>query len=241
MARDTRFKAGAYGAVLFDLDGTLVDTAPDMVRALKTMQAERGVEPIDYATGRAQVSNGAIGLLREGFADSDIRFGDSLHREFLEIYARDATSDSRLFPGLETLLAALEAAAIPWGIVTNKPGFLTAMILDSLGLAERSAVTVCGDTLATRKPDPAPLIHAAALAAIDPATTLYVGDARRDIDAGRGAGMGTIAVTYGYITADDDARRWQADAVAATPEQLAHILLTALTGAKSPMAPLPRR
>lgn len=240
VAQDTRFKAGAYGAVLFDLDGTLIDTAPDMVRALKTMQAERGIEPIDYAIGRSQVSNGAIGLLREGFADSDIRFGDPLHQEFLEIYARDVASDSRVFPELDRLLEALEAAAIPWGIVTNKPGFLTAMILDSLGLTERSAVTVCGDTLTTRKPDPAPLIHAAALAAIDPATTLYVGDARRDIDAGRGAGMGTIAVTYGYITADDDARRWQADAVAATPEQLAHILLTTLTDPKSLMDPVPR-
>jgi len=215
--------------VLFDLDGTLIDTAPDMVRALRAMQAERGFEPIDYATGRSQVSNGAIGLLREGFPDSDVSFGDALHREFLEVYSRDVASDSRLFPGLDMLLSSLENAAVPWGIVTNKPGFLTDMILDVLDLAERSAVTVCGDTLATRKPDPAPLIHAAELAAIDPVTTLYVGDAQRDIDAGRGAGMGTIAVGYGYITAEDDAARWNADAIAATPEELTQIVLGAVT------------
>ena len=228
MAQDTRFEAGAYGAVLFDLDGTLIDTAPDMVRALRAMQAERGLDPIDYETGRSQVSNGAIGLLREGFPDSDVSFGDALHQEFLQVYARDVASDSRVFPGVDALLVSLEAATVPWGIVTNKPGFLTTMILDLLDLSHRSAVTVCGDTLATRKPDPAPLIHAAELAALNPATTLYVGDARRDIDAGRGAGMGTIAVAYGYITADDDAARWEADAVAATPEQLAQIVLGAV-------------
>lgn len=228
MTQDTRFETGAYGAVLFDLDGTLIDTAPDMIRALRSMQAQRGFNPIDYETGRSQVSNGAIGLLREGFPDSDVSFGDALHQEFLQVYSTDVASDSRLFPGLDTLLATLETAAVPWGIVTNKPAFLTTMILDMLDLAHRSAVTVCGDTLATRKPDPAPLIHAAELAALDPATTLYVGDAQRDIDAGRGAGMGTIAVAYGYITADDDAARWNADVVAATPEQLTQIVLGAV-------------
>ncbi len=228
MSQVTHFDAGAFGAVLFDLDGTLIDTAPDMVRALRSMQAERGFEPIDYETGRSQVSNGAIGLLRQGFPDSDVSFGDALHHEFLEVYSRDVASDSRLFPGIDTLLETLEGAAVPWGIVTNKPGFLTTMILDILELAHRSAVTICGDTLATRKPHPAPLIHAAEVAAIDPARTLYVGDAQRDIDAGRAAGMATIAVEYGYITADDDATRWNADAVAATPEQLTQIVLGAV-------------
>ncbi len=222
------FAIGGYRAVLFDLDGTLIDTAPDMVRALRALQARRDVAPIGYAEGRAQVSNGAIGLLRTGFPGVDIDFGDAMHKEFLDVYAADVASESSLFPGLDGLLEMLESAAIPWGIVTNKPGFLTEKILETLALAERSAATVCGDTLPVRKPDPAPLLHATTLAGIDPARTIYVGDALRDIEAGRNAGMGTIAAAYGYITADDDAGAWNADTIAADTDELAQIILKAV-------------
>ncbi|MEO1247929.1 MAG: HAD-IA family hydrolase [Pseudomonadota bacterium] len=219
---------GAFDAVLFDLDGTLIDTAPDMVRALKSMQSRHGVQPVEYHAGRAQVSNGAIGLLRVGFPESDVTFGDAMHHEFLDIYAEDLARDSALFPGLAPLLERLEAADVPWGIVTNKPGFLTERLLEALCLHTRCAVTVCGDTLPVRKPDPAPVLHAATLAGLNPASTLFVGDARRDIDAGRGAGMTTIAAAYGYITDDDDAARWDADTIAADTGELTQIILKAV-------------
>ncbi len=222
------FKTGGYRAVLFDLDGTLIDTAPDMVRALQTIQTGLGRAPIDYPAGRSQVSNGAIGLLRAAFPDLSIDFGDDLHREFLEIYEADVASDSGLFPGLDTLLDRLESASIPWGIVTNKPGFLTAKLLGALGLEQRSAATVCGDTLPVRKPDPEPLLHATRIAGIDPARTIYVGDALRDIEAGRNAGMGTVAVAYGYIEAGDHATAWNADTVAIDPAELTQIILKAV-------------
>jgi phosphoglycolate phosphatase len=222
------FSSGRYRAVLFDLDGTLVDTAPDMVRALTEMQVRYGVSPIDYETGRSQVSNGAIGLLRTGFPDRAIEFGDPLHHEFLALYESDLARESALFPGLDRLLERLESAAIPWGIVTNKPQVLTEKLLDALDLRHRSAATVCGDTLTARKPDPAPLLHATSLAGLDPASTIYVGDALRDIQAGQNAGMATIAARYGYITADDDAARWNADTIAADTDELAQIILKAV-------------
>ena len=222
------FANGGYAAVLFDLDGTLIDTAPDMVRALQAMQVERGIAPIDYATARSQVSNGAIGLLRTGFPGLDINFGDDMHREYLDVYESDLASESSLFPGLDALLDALEAATVPWGIVTNKPAFLTEPLLSMLGLAERSAATVSGDTLPVRKPDPAPLLHATELAGVDPARTVYVGDALRDIQAGQNAGMGTVAVAYGYITHDDDAARWNADTIAADTGELTQIIRKAV-------------
>lgn len=222
------FASGGYRAVLFDLDGTLVDTAPDMVRALQALQASRNVSPIDYLEGRSQVSNGAIGLLRTGFPGLTIDFGDNLHREFLDVYEADVAGESGLFPGLEQLLEQLESAAIPWGIVTNKPAFLTEKLLDALALAQRSAATVCGDTLPVRKPDPAPLLHATMLAGVDPLKTIYVGDALRDIEAGRNAGMGTVAAGYGYITADDDAGAWNADTIAADTDELTQIILKAV-------------
>lgn len=219
---------GGFDAVLFDLDGTLIDTAPDMVRALTTLQARHGLAPIDYPTGRSQVSNGALGLLRVGFPQHEVRFGDPLHLEFLDVYAEDPVRDSTLFPGLPLLLERLEGASVPWGIVTNKPGFLTEPLLAALELDARAAVTVCGDTLTVRKPDPAPMLHAASVAGLDPATTLYVGDALRDIEAGRSAGMGTVAAAYGYIAHGDDARHWNADGIAGDTEELTQIVLKAV-------------
>ena len=219
---------GRCSAVLFDLDGTLVDTAPDMVAVLQELQRQRGMDPVDYELGRAYVSNGALGLLGLGFPDIDHAVGSELHGAYLELYASRVCQSSTLFPGLEGLLDTLDAAGLPWGVVTNKPAWLTDPLLDCLAIADRSACTVSGDTLPQRKPDPAPLLHACELAGLLPQNTVYVGDASRDIEAGQNAGMATIAAAYGYVTPDDDPLRWGADLVAATTADLTQILLKAV-------------
>jgi len=219
---------GQCNAVLFDLDGTLVDTAPDMVAVLQELQRSHGIDPVDYELGRAYVSNGALGLLGLGFPDIEHAVGSELHAAYLERYALRLCEASVLFPGLDRLLQVLDAAGLPWGVVTNKPAHLTDPLLDCLALATRSACTVSGDTLPQRKPDPAPLLHACELAGLLPQNTIYVGDAARDIQAGQNAGMATIAAAYGYVTPDDDPRRWGADLVAADTAELAQILLKAV-------------
>ena len=219
---------GRCSAVLFDLDGTLVDTAPDMVAVLQDLQRAHDVEPVAYDVGRAYVSNGALGLLALGFPDMKHTIGSDLHTAYLERYALRVCEASTLFPGLGNLLAALDAAGLPWGVVTNKPAHLTERLLERLALAARSACTVSGDTLPQRKPDPAPLLHACELAGLLPQNTVYVGDAARDVQAGQNAGMATIAAAYGYVTPDDDPHRWGADRVAADTTELAQILLKAV-------------
>lgn len=211
-------------AVLFDLDGTLVDTAPDMVVVLQELQRDHGTPPVDYATGRSYVSNGSLGLVRLGFGELPSAREKALQQEYLDRYAERLCVDSRVFPGLESLLAAVESAGHKWGVVTNKPASLTAPLMRALGLDRRSAATVSGDTLAVRKPDPAPLLHACELGNMDPAGCVYVGDALRDIEAGRRAGMRTVAAGWGYITADDHPSRWQADDIAMTTEALCQII-----------------
>jgi 2-phosphoglycolate phosphatase len=219
---------GRCSAVLFDLDGTLVDTAPDMVAVLQELQLTHGREPVAYELGRAYVSNGALGLLGLGFPDLEHTVGSELHTAYLERYALRVCEASVLFPGLAGLLEALDTAGLPWGVVTNKPAHLTDPLLDRLALAARSACTVSGDTLPQRKPHPAPLLHACELAGLLPQNTVYVGDASRDIQAGQNAGMATIAAAYGYITPGDDPRRWGADLVAADTAELTQILLKAV-------------
>lgn len=211
-------------AVLFDLDGTLIDTAPDMVAVLQELQRDEGVEPVDYDTGRSYVSNGSLGLIRLGFGQLETGREKGLQQDYLERYSTQLAVNSRLFPGLESLLDTLDAVGRKWGVVTNKPGFLTDPLMKALDLAERSAATVSGDTLPVRKPDPAPLLHACEIAGLTPERTVYVGDAARDIEAGRRAGMLTIGVTYGYITADDDPKRWNADQLVNTTSELSQIL-----------------
>ena len=219
---------GDFDAVLFDLDGTLVDTAPDMVRVLQDMQVARNREPVAYEIGRRYVSNGAIGLLRLAFPDEGVDFGDPMHHEYLERYAEMICEESRVFDGLAGLLDWLDDAGCPWGVVTNKPEYLTLPLLDALGLAARSACTVSGDSLPVRKPDPGPLLLACDIAGIDAWRSIYVGDASRDIEAGLAAGMGTIAAAYGYITEDDDPRAWGADILASDTEELAQIVRKAV-------------
>jgi 2-phosphoglycolate phosphatase len=221
-------RARDFDAVLFDLDGTLVDTAPDMVRVLQDMQASRGYDLVAYEVGRRYVSNGAIGLLRLAFPDEAIDFGDAMHYEYLERYAQMICDESRVFDGLAELLDLLDDAGRPWGVVTNKPEHLTLPLMDALGLAERSACTVSGDSLPVRKPDPGPLLHACDIAGVDAWRSIYIGDAARDIEAGLAAGMSTIAAGYGYITEDDDPREWGADILASDTQELTQIVLKAV-------------
>lgn len=218
----------SHQAVFFDLDGTLVDTALDMVGVLQSLQRDHGVDPVSYELGRSQVSNGAIGLLRLGFPGIEGDAQEALRLEYLERYAVTVCERSKVFSGLESLLRRLDDGQIPWGVVTNKPSGLTNDLLHQLGLAERSACAVCGDTLEVRKPDPGPLLHACQLAGVRPHESVYIGDSARDIEAGLAAGMGTIAAAYGYIVTDDDPADWGAHIIAADTEELAQIVLKAV-------------
>ena len=220
---------GKIDAVLFDLDGTLIDTAPDMVAVLNQMQQAHGVNPLPYDQARANVSNGAIGLLRLAFPEAAKPDFEFLHREYLERYEVAVCIKSSIFADMPELLDALDALGCPWGVVTNKPQRMTNPLLSALGLAGRLSCAVSGDTLKQRKPDPAPLLYACEQAGVAPQRSVYVGDASRDIEAGRAAGMTTIAAAYGYIVPGDDPASWNADAIVADTKELAKILLKAVS------------
>lgn len=215
-------------AIFFDLDGTLIDTAPDMVTVLTGLQKDEGCEPLPYETARANVSNGALGLIKLAFPHVDEAARKRLHGEYLDRYEQAVCVGSTLFPGLTELVDALDNHGTPWGVITNKPQRMTEPLLRKLGLSERLCCTVSGDTLPQRKPDPAPLRYACELAGVAPAASVYVGDAERDIRAGRSAGMQTIAAAYGYIVEGDDPARWNADRIARDTRELAGIILEAI-------------
>ncbi len=213
--------SAAITGVLFDLDGTLLDTAPDMVRALNRLRLEQGESVLPFATIRPVVSHGAAGLIELGFGISADEPGFAgLRERFLELYQAALAMDTTLFAGMEGLLARLEADAMPWGIVTNKPGWLTTPLLRALNLWDRTACVVSGDTLSQRKPHPAPLFHACSLMGIDPTGCIYVGDARPDVEAGNRAGMTTLVACFGYIGAHETPANWGAAGLLATPEDL---------------------
>lgn len=199
-------------ALLFDLDGTLLDTAPDLVRALNEVRAEAGLEPLPYAEVRPHVSHGSSALVALGFdaAPGSAPF-EALRERLLAAYHAGVARESRPFPGIEQVLATLEARGVPWGIVTNKPAWLTTPLLATLGLAHRAACVVSGDTAARAKPHPDPLLAAAAALALAARECLYVGDAERDITAARSAGMPVLVALYGYLGADDRPLEWGAD------------------------------
>ncbi len=211
---------GPARALLLDLDGTLLDTAPDMGAALNALRREQGAAPLPFAAIRPQVSHGGAALVRLGFAGASPEEHERLRRRFLELYRGSLSAGTRLFAGFEAVLATLEARSIPWGIVTNKPGWLTAPLLEALGLAARAACVVAGDTLEKRKPHPEPLWHAARLAGLEPADCVYVGDTERDIIAGRAAGMRTVAARYGYLAAGEDPAAWRPDGIVDAPDEL---------------------
>ncbi len=212
----------APAGVLFDLDGTLLDTAPDLACALNRVRADRGLPPLPFADIRPHVSHGSYALTRLGFdyTATSPEF-EATRIAVLDAY-RDCLADStRPFDGIDALLDALEARGCRWGIVTNKPGWLTTPLLAALGLTPRTASVVSGDSLPERKPHPAPLLHAARELALAPERCVYVGDAQRDVEAGQRAGMPTLVALYGYIPADEDPYSWGASALLDSPAAIA--------------------
>ena len=210
--------------VLFDLDGTLVDTAPDMAGALNDLRGRHALQALPYEQLRPLVSHGSRALIEHGFGADDEARTLALIPDFLACYAGRIARDSALFGEMDQVLALLEGSGVPWGVVTNKPGYLSEALLQALRLRERSRSLVCGDTLAERKPHPLPMTHAARELGVPPERCLYVGDAERDIRAGRAAGMTTVAAAYGYILPDDNATDWGADHVVHSVGELLALL-----------------
>lgn len=208
-------------AVLFDLDGTLADTAPDLVAALNRLRSEHGRAALPLATVRPYASSGARGLLQIGFGlkPEDARF-EPLRDAFLDHYEARVCVETRLFPGMIELLAAIEQRGIRWGVVTNKSSRFTPRIIAALGLEARAACVVCGDTTPHIKPHPASLLHAARQLALEPAQCCYVGDDLRDVQAALAAGMRAVAAEYGYLGTGSAPREWNAHAVIAHPMDL---------------------
>ncbi len=209
---------GTIRTVLFDLDGTLLDTAPDLAQALNAVRIENNRPPLPYEAIRPVVSHGGIALIELGFEleRSDPAF-DPLRQRLLEIYRENISTLTRPFPGITELLEKLEQRGISWGVVTNKPGWLTDPLLKDLDLYDRAAAVVSGDTLDERKPHPAPMLYACELANSEPGQCVYIGDAQRDIEAGINAGMHTLVALFGYLQEQDDPQNWQADDMIETP------------------------
>ena len=208
-------------AVLFDLDGTLADTAPDLAAALNRVRVDRGLDPVPASHLRSSSSHGARGLIGAGMGVAP-EHPDylALRDAFLAHYECALCVDTMLFADVDALLGGIEARALKWGIVTNKATRYTMRLLDSLGLGERAGVVVCGDTTPHTKPHPAPLLAAAARLGVPAARCVYVGDAERDVAAGVAAGMRTIIARYGYIDAREDPQSWPADGVIDDPVAL---------------------
>ena len=205
---------------LFDLDGTLLDSAPDFVATLNRMLAERGEPAMPPDALRPHVSKGARAMLAAGFPRLDVATRDAMIPAFLEVYQQELARHGAPFEGVEALLDAIEAAGCRWGIVTNKPEYLAVQLLPLLGWQRRCAVLVGGDTLPVRKPDPLPLLHAAMQLGLGAEDCVYVGDDERDILAARAAAMPSIAALWGYRLDEDDPATWQADVSAPTPRAL---------------------
>ena len=207
--------------LLLDLDGTLADTAPDLTWALNQVRAEQALAPLPLETVRPSVSHGAAAMIELGFglAPGGER-AETLRARLLEHYAQHLCVDTRLFPGMDDVLCACERNALKWGVVTNKPAFFTDPLLEQLGLNGRAACVVSGDTIARRKPHPEPLLYACRLAGGTPARSLYVGDAARDIQAGRDAGMTTLVAAFGYLGSHDEPARWGADGFVRSPDDI---------------------
>jgi len=213
--------SGPVRGVLFDLDGTLIDSAPDLAGAANRLRADHGLEPLPLEQLRPMVGAGARGMVGVAFgvAPGDARF-ESLRDAFLAHYEAGLLDRTHPFDGVDAMLSALEAAGLPWGIVTNKATRFTAPIVAGLGLAQRAAVVVCGDTTPHSKPHPEPLLHAARAMGLAPESVAYVGDDLRDAQAARAAGMPMVAATWGYLGVGEPVHNWGADALMDAPGQL---------------------
>jgi len=207
-------------AVLFDLDGTLADTAPDMVAALNRLCDEKGAANIPYEAARPHVSHGSRALVKLGFPDSGDTETEEHIARFLDIYAEQVCAETKLYEGMSEVLDWIEASGSLWGIVTNKPERFTTPLIAALDLAERAACVVSGDTVSKSKPHAMPLLHASKVMATPGSECVYVGDAERDIIAGRAAGMRTLTALYGYIPEHEDPQAWLADGMIEHPADL---------------------
>ena len=217
-----------YKGVFFDLDGTLADTAPDLVAAANLLRIARGLEPLPYETLRPKASAGARGLIEGAFGyDNNHPQFEELRDEFLTNYEKNICVHSKLFEGMPELLQLFEQTHIVWGIVTNKVERFTHPLLKLMQLHERSSAIVSGDTTPHSKPHPAPILKAAEMCMMNPVDCLYVGDDLRDIEAGRAAGMKTVAAAYGYCGCDEPVSDWGADYIIHHPSELRSIVLGA--------------
>ena len=214
-----------YHGVFFDLDGTLADTAPDLVAATNQLLSARNLPLKPYEQLRPCASAGARGLIGGAFG-IDTKHPDfiALRDEFFANYEKALCVHSKLFDGMEHLLNQLESAQLPWGIVTNKSERFTNPLIELMGLSQRSISTVSGDTTPHSKPHPEPILHAARIANLDPNKSLYVGDDIRDIIAGKAAGMKTVAAAYGYCGCEEPPEAWGADFIIQTPQELLQII-----------------
>lgn len=213
--------------ILFDLDGTLLDSARDLHAAMNRLLQLKGTSPIDFERFRPVVSKGARAMLKQSFADADEAERELLLPEFLALYATCLAEHSHAFEGIESVLSHIEASSALWGIVTNKPYYLAEPLVQKLGWDLRSAVLLGGDSLPRKKPEPDQLLHACALLGVSPGLTVYIGDDERDVQAANAAGMRSIGALWGYRPEHDDPLLWQADALAETPlHLLSHNLLS---------------
>jgi phosphoglycolate phosphatase len=211
-----------YRAVLFDLDGTLADTAPDLAAALNHTLERHGHRPLSLEQIKPSVSHGAAALIRLGFGlEPDDEEFEPLRQELLSYYSANNGEHTTLFSGMSELLEQLEQHDLSWGVVTNKPAWLTDPLMQQLGLTQRADSIVSGDTTSHSKPHPEPILHACRQIGCTPSECLFVGDAKRDIVAGKSAGTTTLIAMFGYLGRDDKPAEWQADG---TIEQPADIL-----------------
>ena len=212
-------------AVLFDMDGTLLDTAPDFIAVAQAMREARGLPRVPDQQIRDVVSGGARAMVLSAFdVDPASDEFEVLRLEFLDRYQEHCAVESQLYDGMAQLLSEIEEADLLWGVVTNKPLRFAEPIMHQLGLSSRSAVLVCPDHVSRSKPDPEPMLLACSQLGLPPARTLFVGDDLRDIESGRAAGSRTAAVRYGYIHPDDDPDQWGADLVVSHPLELRAVL-----------------
>ncbi|MEM7027825.1 MAG: HAD-IIIA family hydrolase [Pseudomonadota bacterium] len=207
--------------ILFDLDGTLVDTAPDLANSLNAVRQDNGLQDLPFSTIRPTVSLGGNAMIKLAFGleEEDKGFAE-VRQAFLQHYHDNIVNESNLFSDMEKVLQHINERKLQWGIVTNKNEWLTTPLVNEMGLAKRAACIVSGDTTEHRKPHPAPLLYACKQMHVQPEDVIYIGDAERDIEAGRRAGTKTLAALYGYIETDNDPASWQADGYVNSPIEI---------------------
>ena len=207
-------------AILFDLDGTLADTAPDLAFALNQVRKQQGHAPLPYNDIRPWVSQGGLEMIRRSFGQLTTAKETILWKKLVDIYQHHIADSTQLFDGMKEVLEHIEQKQQQWGVVTNKSSHLTDNLMIALKLQQRSCITLSGDSLTHKKPHPEPLYHACKHMNVHPNDCLYIGDALRDIQAGRAAGMQTVAAAFGYIEAHDDIQQWGADYIIEHPLDL---------------------